>query len=353
MTVPSSGAPAAPPPAPPGPPPMPTTISAAVTLYSYSLEDLAKLRDDDVAALVEDPSDRFAVVAVKVWHRKLRDHLKLGVTAGGEGVTTSQLIAEMRNTGTKDAFGRLRNGKAYTNGIPPKTAYEGALCSRTGTINLPRDQSAENLVHLCEPRNWTLDRNWKVTDYIKGFKEWIAVGENGAELGLLKFYAHRRKNIELLVKVYGKFMLALPRTFGFSTEKEADDVSEMVSEVVELIQFEITTIVKKHQSLGRAETEDNGKQLLPFWLADVLSKDKVSETAVRPPLKLEPSSIVEQSTEGPKVNAPVKTLALPVNAQSVPQLEANRVGRGGGRGGRGGGRSGRGGGRGGKRNRFQ
>jgi len=351
MTVP--GAPAAPPPAPPGPPTIPTTISTAVTNYNYSLEDLAKLRDDDVAALVEDPSDRFAVVAVKVWHRKLRDHLKLGVASGGDGFTTSQLIAEMRNTGTKDAFGRLRNGKAYTNGIPPKTAYEGALCSRVGTINLPRDQSSENLVHLCEPRNWSLDRNWKTADYIKGFKEWIAVGENGADLGLLKFYAHRRKNIELMVKVYGKFMMALPRTFTFSTEKEAEDISEMVSEIVELMQFEITTIAKKHQSLGRAEAEDNGKQLLPFWLADVLSKDKVSESVVRAPLKLEPTSVVEQSMEGPKVSASVKPLALPVNAQVAPQLEVSRVGRGGGRGGRGGGRGGRGGGGRGKRNRFQ
>jgi len=254
---------------PPGVTGVPESIAEAVREYKYSAVDLAMLRDDDVALLVADPANRRAVVEVKVWHRKLREALKVD-TKTGESLS-AQIISEIRNTGPKDAFGRLRNGKAYTNGVSPKNAYESSLCSRVGIINLPREIKAENYVHLCEPRLWTLDREWKTADYVRAFKEWIAVGENGADAGLLKFWGHRRKAMELLVKVYSKFTLALPQT-----EKEAEDVSEMMSDVIELMQYEIMTITKKLKSMGRAEVEDNGKQLLPFWLADVLAKEKDS-----------------------------------------------------------------------------
>jgi len=142
---------------PPGVTGIPQSIAEAVREYKYSAEDIAMLRDDDVALLVEDPMDRRAIVEVKVWHRKLREAMKVDVKHGES--LSAQIISEIRNTGPKDAFGRLRNGKAYTNGVPPKNAYETSICSRVGIINLPREIKAENLVHLCEPRIWTLDRD--------------------------------------------------------------------------------------------------------------------------------------------------------------------------------------------------
>jgi len=104
----------------------------------------------------------------------------------------------------------------------------------------------------------------------------------------------------------------------------------------------------KLKALGRQEAEDNGRQVIPFWLADVFAKDKEAPATPKPDSKNEPSS----NDQRPKINIRLNGLRAAPPKDKVTQAESVeederpmprvRFGRGGGFRGRGG-RGGRGG----------